>query len=269
MSRLPETGPSLLRRIRQQERVQARQVNASPFSRSGSGVTGEDELTVEGLLRIIGQMVVDGTLVVNGPTTLAGALGITGDTTIAGALGITGDTEVGGTLMSADFDGNLASGDAGTTGWAMNASRVAIGELFLRPGSIGNDELANPVGGGYGNASYGSPSSPASISMSATTYATATIAVPAGFSRALVIATSSLAAQNATVILMESVIAGNVGPTMSVIADASGWANGSANYARELTGLSGSFTVATRAQAGVGGVSGMITTSALVIFLRS
>ena len=50
-----------------------------------------------------------------------------------------------GGVQSDDFDGDLSNADAGTTGWAMNAQRAAFGELILRPGSIGNDALTNPV----------------------------------------------------------------------------------------------------------------------------
>ena len=148
-------------------------------------------------------------------------------------------------------------------------SLVVEGDLSVPNGSITNDALAAPIAGGYGNESYGSSASPAPISTTATDYASATISVPSGFDTAYVIATSSLAAQGATVILLNTRIDGESGPTMSVIADASGWANGSANYAKVVTGLGASFTVASRAQAGVGGVTGMLTTSALVVFLRA
>ena len=50
-----------------------------------------------------------------------------------------------GGIQSDNFDGDLAAGDPGTTGWAMNAWRAAFGELLLRPGSIGNESLTNPV----------------------------------------------------------------------------------------------------------------------------
>jgi len=62
MSRLPETGPSLRRHIRYMERQANRAANASPFSRSGTGVTGENELTVDGALIVTGHMEVGGTL---------------------------------------------------------------------------------------------------------------------------------------------------------------------------------------------------------------
>jgi len=56
-----------------------------------------------------------------------------------------------GGMESDDFDGDLDAGNPGTRGWAFNSLRVAIGELLLRPGSIGNDALANPVTPGVVN----------------------------------------------------------------------------------------------------------------------
>lgn len=50
MSRLPETGPSLMRHLRQQTRQIERQVNSSAFNRSGISVTGEGVSTVDGSL---------------------------------------------------------------------------------------------------------------------------------------------------------------------------------------------------------------------------
>lgn len=51
----------------------------------------------------------------------------------------------GGGMESDSFDGDLATNDAGTTGWAFNDQKVALGEVILRPGSVSNDALANPV----------------------------------------------------------------------------------------------------------------------------
>lgn len=51
MSKLPETGPSLIRHLRQQQRRMIRNENASPYTRSGTRVTGENELTADGTLR--------------------------------------------------------------------------------------------------------------------------------------------------------------------------------------------------------------------------
>src|SRR5665647_1280730 len=95
----------------------------------------------------------------------------------AGIKAVVGGLRILGFLQSDDFDGDLDTGDAGTTGWAMNASRVAIGELFLRPGSLGNDALTHPViyDGTYVNEfNFG-------LSTTPTQRATCTFVVPAGF----------------------------------------------------------------------------------------
>jgi hypothetical protein len=59
---MPETAPSLRRFLEQQKRQANRAGDASPFSRSGTGVTGEDEFTVDGTLIVTGPMTVGGTL---------------------------------------------------------------------------------------------------------------------------------------------------------------------------------------------------------------
>ena len=61
------------------------------------------------------------------------------------AFDIDGDVNVTGLMKGSGFDGDLDAGDAGTTGWAMDGDRAAFGELILRPGSIGNDSLTDPV----------------------------------------------------------------------------------------------------------------------------
>jgi hypothetical protein len=96
-------------------------------------------------------------------------------------------------VQSDGFDGDLAAGDAGTTGWAMDADRVAFGEMYLRPGSIGNDSLANPVDGKVGNVSATGFGLTAG---SFTELAGQNIIVPAGFTQALVTAGSTVFAYN-------------------------------------------------------------------------
>lgn len=76
MSRLQETGPSLRRFLMQQKRDANRAGDASPFTLSGTGVTAVDEMTYEGVLKVLGQMVVDGTLTVNGPMAVTGTLSL-------------------------------------------------------------------------------------------------------------------------------------------------------------------------------------------------
>jgi hypothetical protein len=56
-----------------------------------------------------------------------------------------GVVQVDGQLQGAGFDGDLATDNVGTTGGALSATKAAMPELLLRPGSIGNDALINPV----------------------------------------------------------------------------------------------------------------------------
>lgn len=107
-----------------------------------------------------------------------------GGITIDGGGGITiGDD---GTIASDDFDGT-GPADPGTTGWWLGggASGAVLNTLFLRDGIVPDDALANPVTAGIGDAvttnSWGTGTSQATV-------ASTTIAVPAGFSRALVMA---------------------------------------------------------------------------------
>lgn len=102
-------------------------------------------------------------------------------------------TGVGG-MASDSFDGNLATRDAGTTGWAFDDSHVAVGDLILRPGSIGNDTLAHPIQADInGNNGIGS-----SVSTTSTSMATTTLTCPAGFTSALVRADAVGEAVNTT-----------------------------------------------------------------------
>ena len=93
-----------------------------------------------------------------------------------------GVVTVAGAQQSADFDGDLAAGDAGTTGWALNAARAAFGALFLRPGSIENDSLVSPVKPQYISAS----GTGFALATTDAAVASSTITVPAGFTSAVV-----------------------------------------------------------------------------------
>lgn len=97
-----------------------------------------------------------------------------------------------GGMASDEFDGNLDTRNAGTKGWAFNGQRVALGEVILRPGSIGNETLTNPV-----SASAANPS--ATGFALTTTYkvlASVDMTIPEGFTRVLVHLTGSLYAVN-------------------------------------------------------------------------
>lgn len=97
-----------------------------------------------------------------------------------------------GGIQSDDFDGDLNNSDAGTTGWALNAQRAAFGELVLRPGSIGNDSLANPVDGKVGNVS----ATGFSLTVAFKELAYQSIVVPDNFTQALVSAGATVFSYN-------------------------------------------------------------------------
>lgn len=82
-------------------------------------------------------------------------------------------------IASDNFDGDLNAGSAGTKGWAMDADQAAFGELILRPGSIGNDALTDPVIPG----SVWVASTSFSVAVAWNTVASQTVTVPAGCTR--------------------------------------------------------------------------------------
>jgi hypothetical protein len=97
-----------------------------------------------------------------------------------------GVVTVAGAQQSADFDGDLAAGDAGTTGWALNAARAAFGALFLRPGSIENDSLVSPVASDIVNFT----DTGFAVTTAWSDAAATTITVPAGFTQLLATCTA-------------------------------------------------------------------------------
>src|SRR5665647_2399920 len=100
MSRLPETGPSLRRIIEQQKRQANRAADASPYTRSGTSVTAEDEVTV------------DGALIVTGPLDVTGPAAFAGDTTIGGNAAITGTLSLpAGIINNAALTSPVGVGD--------------------------------------------------------------------------------------------------------------------------------------------------------------
>lgn len=99
-----------------------------------------------------------------------------------------------GSFKSGDFDGNLDTGDAGTTGWAFDRARAAMPELLLRPGSIGNDKLTNPVRGDVMLAN----ASGFSLTTDYTVLASQTWQVPSGFTRVAVSVLAKVFAYNPT-----------------------------------------------------------------------
>jgi hypothetical protein len=74
------------------------------------------------------------------------------------------------------------------------AETPEFNDIKLRGGIIGDDALENPVAFGFAGNSTG----PFSLTTSPATKATATIAIPVGYSRALVHVTANASAQNTT-----------------------------------------------------------------------
>lgn len=200
------------------------------------------------LLRTAGIFIADTGMRIESALTVNGNLTAAGNTDIDGALNVDANATFGGTMTvtgDATFSGNLA----------------------VPNGSITNDALANPVTGRSGNASQTS----VTFTTTLTAYATVTIGIPAGFSRAEVIGVSSLFTGSSTpnAAAMRTRINGVDGEQMTVTTDAN-FANGASSYARSLTGLAGgNLTIQTMIQQAAGAtMSGGCTTSALVTFYR-
>ena len=70
MSRLPSTGPSLRRYLRQQARAAQRQQQSSAFNLSGTSVVAEDVTEVDGTLNVVGNLNVSGPAVITGTLSL-------------------------------------------------------------------------------------------------------------------------------------------------------------------------------------------------------
>jgi len=70
MSRLPSTGPSLQRYLRQQARTAQRQQQSSAFNLSGTSVVAEDVTEVDGSLNVVGSLNVSGPAVITGTLSL-------------------------------------------------------------------------------------------------------------------------------------------------------------------------------------------------------
>jgi len=102
MSKLPSTGPSLQRYLRQQARTAQRQQQSSSFNRSGLSPTAEGVTTVDGELDVTGALVVDGSETVNGPLAVHGTAAFDGNTTIGGNAAITGTLSLPAGIINND-----------------------------------------------------------------------------------------------------------------------------------------------------------------------
>lgn len=180
----------------------------------------------------------------------------------------------GEAIQSTDFDGALPS-TAGTTGWALGGagSNAIFNNIELRGGIIGDAALANPASFGWANADF-----------SGLTFTTAnlerdaTITVPSGYTRALVMVTgTSGATASATAIanLYVSCTIQGAGPAFvahQLPVNLAGSATRS--FSASLTGLVGGGTVTVGA-IGVIDTNGTVVAgscnlhvSAIAVFLR-
>lgn len=192
-----------------------------------------------------------GSLIVKGGGDISvqddGTLSVDGSATVGGTLKVTGATEIDGTLL-------------------------------LPAGIIGNAALNAPVS----PASWHADSTTFSLSTTMAVKATATVPVPSGFTRALVMAVSQVTARNTTssqdflsvgVAIGGSPVAGWAA-SVDALATASVHPIVTATTAGTalLTGLGSSFTVQARAQSGVAAWSADAYNSAnidaIILFLR-
>ena len=109
------------------------------------------------------------------------------------AVTFDGDLNVTGLMKGSGFDGDLDAGDAGSAGWAMDGDRAAFGELILRPGSIGNDSLTDPV---KFNVVRADTTNFGLVAGTMVEKASTSITVPAGFTEANVAAFAKMYCRN-------------------------------------------------------------------------
>lgn len=181
---------------------------------------------------------------------MEGDLSSTGNTTIEGDTDIDGNTTIGGTLV-------------------VSADATFNGDLSVPNGSINNDALASPVTGAV--ASPGSASG-FGFSTSFAAKASTSIAVPSGFTRAVVIATGGVTGTDSAPNRIDArvSIGGNAGATLSSLANLS--TSVPASHSRVLTGLSGgSIAIEVQALAAVAigaGSGNLATVTGYAMFFR-
>jgi len=260
-----------------QKRNAKRQANSSAFARSGTSVSAEGVVTVDGTLSVVGDLDVSGNADVTGPLAVHGTAAFDGATTIGGTLGVTGPATIGGTLgvtgattLSAP---TTVSGSLGVTG-----PMTVTGTLSLPAGIIDNAALTSPVKPIASHADSGASSFPVTTTM--TNQATATVTVPAGYTQALILAVGQASAVNTTASL-DTVY---VGVSINAVSPP-GWASGqdvgpsgfggaTSAVAQLLTGLTGggTFTIAARIRSAFAGwsanASNEANIDASVLFLR-
>lgn len=207
-----------------------------------------------------------------------------------------------GMLSSTDFDGDGGRTNLGTMGWMLGAAdggpsffilngRLVIEELdamidALEEQDAINDALIadlaaqsaalavevariNTLVAQQVDGSAASATASPSLNTTPTGYAAITFTVPAGYTRAQVMGTSSMYMGGIVASVLRTQINGANGPDMYAFTNAA-YANASASHAASLTGLTGggTFTVQSVANTTTSTTSGVIITSATVTWLR-
>lgn len=186
-------------------------------------------------------MVIDSSLTANGDLTSTGNLNVNGSAVVAGAM------------ESADF--------TATTGWQLAGSTATFNSINLRSGIVPDSALANPVTGDVGN-NYVI----GSVSSSWASYAVVSLTVPAGFTRALVMAVGSVIGPTTDTWQIRVNIDGLTGAEYTVFGN-----NGALGFSRVMTGLTsgGTLTVATDVRNAVASENNRgIATSVTVLYLK-
>lgn len=181
-----------------------------------------------------------------------------------------------GGLSSSNFDGTLTPPAVGTQGWGLaggpNGAAI-VGTLYVRDGIIGDDALTNPVA----PASLDGTNTGLTLTTSDSSLRSGTIAVPDGFSTALVLANGAVGGVNSTGSLdgisAHIVIAGVSGDTVTESVPSGLDGHAYPAFASTVTGLpsdgTGTLSIATWGHtAGASWTGGTARLSAIVTFLR-
>ena len=198
MSKLPSTGPSLQRWLRQQERKAQRQQQSSAFARSGTSVSAEGVVTV------------DGELDINGPLAVHGNAAFDGYTTIGGV----------------DVVANLVAQQASLTATVSDLA-AAVADIA----TLVSEQVTAAVAPAVTQTAWATTTS--MVSKAGTT-----VTVPAGFTSALVTALGMVVFQDtaANRFDCQCVIEGTQGPTIISLANLTGSASPSQTRVMAVTG---------------------------------
>lgn len=196
-----------------------------------------------------GELFVDGVAKFNSNTTIGGTLVVSGATTINGTLAVGATSTFGG---NSTFNGSV----------------VINGNLSVPNGSIDNAALASPL------VIVGAPPVTTggwAVSSAFGAMASSSIAVPAGFSRATVVAWANMHFMDSSPNggWVRATIAGNGGAEMGGLANLN--LGQSASHTLALTGLAGGAIAVScdvRASVGTGGMSGRIAQITAVGFFQ-